>query len=126
MYEALLSSIPKLQVQTLLFSLESEVNISSVTFLASMNSNPTILCLGWIYNIHRRHPYNNNTVLTNNQQLKLKYYLARNKELYQWKTSYSDTYSSLAKEIWPKLLTTIQPTGPTTMYTVICMLGNAI
>lgn len=126
MYEALLSSIPKLQVQTLLFSLESEVNISSVTFLASMNSNPTILCLGWIYNIHRRHPYNNNTVLTNNQQLKLKYYLARNQELYQWKTSYSDTYSSLAKEIWPKLLTTIQPTGPTTMYTVICMLGNAI
>jgi hypothetical protein len=83
-------------------------------------------CLEWIYNIHRRCPYNNNTVLTNNQVLKLKSYIVRNQELYQWKTSYSDTYSSLAKEIWPKLLTTIQPTGPTTIYTMICMLGNAI
>jgi hypothetical protein len=125
MYEALLSSIPKIQVQTLLFSLESNLSLSPATLLAVMNINSSIVCLEWKQHIRHAHP-NNNTVLDYNQEHKLNSYLARNKSLYQWKTSYSNTYSSLPKEVWPKTFTAIQPMGATTIYAVICMLDDAI
>jgi hypothetical protein len=122
MYEALLSSIPKIQVQTLLFSLESNLSLSPATLLAVMNINSSIVCLEWKQHICHAHP-NNNTVPGCH---KLNSYLARNKSLYQWKTSYSNTYSSLPKEVWPKTFTAIQPMGATTIYAVICMLDDAI
>jgi hypothetical protein len=130
-----ISSIPKMQVRTLQFTLADDMERFKPSILYALKTNASI------YNVvgemdegyddddeedddddDEIEDYFFTNLFNEEDKRKLNYYAARNKGLSQWIAS----SPSVPKEAWPRALAAARVTGPGTMYRILKVLSNSV
>jgi hypothetical protein len=118
MCRELISSIPKLQVRTLQFTLADSLERFKGRLLCAVKANASLHRVDG----ERYKFFETFYLFDEDDERKLNCYVSRNESLSQWSTF----PPSMPKEAWPKALAAVRVTGPHSVYRMLQVLGNSV